>query len=51
MTPVRESLDRTRARFLLIWVVPIALAAALSFAAPILNVPLGPWRRWISTNA
>jgi hypothetical protein len=37
MTPLRESLERTRARFLLIWVVPIGLAAALSFAAPILN--------------
>src|SRR5580698_8618818 len=37
MTPIRESLERTRARFLLIWVVPIVLAAGLSFAAPILG--------------
>ncbi len=37
MTPIRESLERTRARFLLIWVIPILLAAGLSFAAPILN--------------
>jgi hypothetical protein len=37
MTPIREPLDRTRARFLLIWVIPIMLAAALSFAPAILN--------------
>ena len=37
MTPIREPLDRTRARYLLIWVIPIMLAAAVSFAAPILN--------------
>ncbi len=37
MTPIREPLDRTRTRFLLIWVTPIVLAAAVSFAAPILN--------------
>jgi len=37
MIPIREPLDRTRARFLLIWVIPIMLAAALSFAPAILN--------------
>jgi hypothetical protein len=37
MTPISEPLDRTRARYLLIWVIPILLAAAVSFAAPILN--------------
>jgi len=37
MTPIRESLERTRARFLLIYVIPILMAAALSFAAPVLN--------------
>ncbi|MEJ0066707.1 MAG: hypothetical protein WDM85_15880 [Caulobacteraceae bacterium] len=51
MTPLRESLERTRARFLLIWVVPILLAAGLSFAAPILNDGDTFWHlgagRWI----
>ena len=51
MTPIRESLERTRARFLLIWVIPILLAAALSFAAPVLNDGDTFWHlatgRWI----
>src|SRR5580692_763675 len=51
MTPIRESQDRTRARFLLIWVVPIVLAAAVSFAPPLLNDGDTFWHlgtgRWI----
>ena len=51
MTPIRETLDRTRARFLLIWVIPIMLLGALSFAAPILNDGDTFWHigagRWI----
>ena len=51
MTAGREPLERTRARFLLIWVIPIGLAAALSFAAPILNDGDTFWHvatgRWI----
>jgi hypothetical protein len=51
MTPIREPIDRTRARFLLIWVLPILLAGALSFAAPILNDGDTFWHlgtgRWI----
>src|SRR5580692_11240647 len=51
MTPIRESQDRTRARFLLIWVTPIVLAAAVSFAAPILGDGDTFWHlgagRWI----
>src|ERR1022692_1453089 len=55
MTPIRESLERTRARFLQIWVIPIALAGALSFAAPILNDGDTFWHlatgRWIIQHA
>ena len=51
MTVIAESLERTRARFLLIWVIPILLAAVLSFAAPILNDGDTFWHlatgRWI----
>ena len=51
MTPIRESQDQTRARFLLIWVVPIVLAAAVSFAPPLLNDGDTFWHlgtgRWI----
>ncbi|HZZ90541.1 MAG TPA: hypothetical protein VFE13_19595 [Caulobacteraceae bacterium] len=51
MTPIRESLGRTRARFLLIWIVPIALAGALAFAPPVLNDGDTFWHvaagRWI----
>jgi hypothetical protein len=51
MTPIRESQERTRARFLLIWVIPVALAGALSFAAPVLNDGDTFWHlatgRWI----
>ncbi len=51
MTANSEPLERTRARFLLIWVIPIGLAAALSFAAPILNDGDTFWHlatgRWI----
>ena len=52
MTPISEPLDRTRARFLLIWVIPIMLAAVLAFfAVPMLDDGDTFWHlatgRWI----
>ena len=51
MTALAESPRQTGARFLMIWIVPVALLAAVSFAAPVLNDGDTFWHiaagRWI----
>ncbi|HEY2707358.1 MAG TPA: hypothetical protein VGI95_04835 [Caulobacteraceae bacterium] len=55
MTAASESRRQTGARFLMIWIVPILLLGAVSFAAPILNDGDTFWHigagRWIIAHA